>query len=93
MYKIIDCGGYFTIINTSGSYRHHTHLNYVRKNKWKVYDTCKMLTRLVKRGQVPKSDYLKECAVRLTTNKVYKLRLINIIENKKTIKTVYKLKI
>jgi hypothetical protein len=61
--KIIDCNGYYTIVNLNGSYENHTHI--------KRQQTCKMLIKLFNKRAVPKSEYLRESCKRLILDKSY----------------------
>lgn len=70
MYKIINCGNYLTIVNTKGKRENHCHINKGSQNK--MYKTANMLIRLVRNKRVPRSDYLRQSAYRLTTDKRYR---------------------
>lgn len=62
-FKIIgECGNYM-VINTKGSYEHHTHL--------KNYHTCELLIKLVCKKVVPNAPYMRSSAKRISRNKKY----------------------
>lgn len=67
---IIDCGKYCVVANQAGEYKNHTHI--------KRYDTALMLITLVRNKRVPKSEYLRESAKRITLDDKY----IEAIEHK-----------
>ena len=70
-FKILDCGiDGFMVINTKGTYEHHTHL--------KHYNTCELLIKLVCKQVVPDKPYLRTSAKRISRNKKY----IQKIDNK-----------
>jgi len=71
--KIINCGGYYTIVNLNGVYDNHCHI--------KKYKTAKMLVNLIMNKRVPKSKYLRESAMRVTIDKKY-IEKIEIKEEK-----------
>lgn len=61
---IIDCGKYCVVSNMQGDYNNHTHI--------KKYKTAELLIKLVRAKRVPKSDYLRESAKRITLDEVYR---------------------
>lgn len=61
--KILDCGNYYTIINTKGSYDNHCHVN--------KRATAELLCRLIKNKRVPDSKHLRESAKRVSTDWKY----------------------
>ena len=73
--KIINCGNYFTVINLKGEHENHAHVK--RKS------TAKLLCKLIKRKQVPKSNYLRVSAKRITLDKKYIEKIDNKIEKDK----------
>jgi len=62
--KIINCGNYYTLINCKGDYNNHCHVD--KKS------TAELLKRLVQNKRVPRSSYLRQSAIRLTTDTRYK---------------------
>lgn len=70
--KIIDCGNYYTVINTKGNYQNHCHVD--------RYSTAQMLCRLIKNQRVPDSDYLRESAKRVSIDWKYIEKIENKIE-------------
>lgn len=63
------------LINTAGVYSNHGHL--------KSLKAAKMMINLIERRIVPKSDYLKETALRVSLNDKYKTDILNKIEKNK----------
>lgn len=61
--KVLDCGNYYTIINTKGGYENHCHTY--------TENTAKMLCRLIKNKRVPKSKRLRKSAKRVTLDEKY----------------------
>lgn len=72
---ILDCGKYFTIINTKGNYDNHCHVD--------RYSTAEMLCRLIRKQRVPDSKYLRELAQRVTIDKKYRKKIDIKIEKDK----------
>lgn len=64
--------GQHIIINTKGQYHNHGHVKYL--------GTCKKLIYWMERNIVPDSDYLRECALRLSLDKKYKKKIRHKIE-------------
>ena len=62
-----DCRGY-VVINENGGYGNHAHLD--------KYNTCKLLIRLIERKIVPKSEYLRGSALRLTLDEKYREKIL-----------------
>ena len=67
---IKDCGSYYTVINLSGKYRNHCHID----NK----KSAELLKKQVERKIVPKGKYFRSCALRVTIQEDY----IEKIQNK-----------
>ncbi len=67
---IIDCGKYCVVSNMQGSYDNHTHI--------KKYKTAEVFVKLVRAKEIPRSDYLRESAKRVTLDDKY----IEAIEHK-----------
>lgn len=69
--RVINCGGYFTIVNESyyAKRKHHCHFN--NKNH------ANTIKDLVEKKKVPRSNYFKKSALRLTINNEYKLNLLD----------------
>ncbi|GEM_PF-1577587 len=63
------------LINTAGTYKNHGHI--------KRLETALMMIKLIERGIVPKSDYLRGTALRVSTNENYKQSILNRIEKDK----------
>jgi len=63
-YKIIHNNRDFTLINLKGERENHGHLM--------KQDTCMMLIRLMRNKIVPKSLYLQNAVLRITTDEKYK---------------------
>lgn len=63
------------IINTKGKYSNHGHVKYL--------NSCKKLLRLMDKGQVPDSDYLRETVLRISLDTKYRDRVRNKIEKDK----------
>lgn len=70
---IIDCGKYLTIANGKGKEENHSHIS--KGNKKKQYEAAKCLINLVETKRIPKSNYFKDSALRLTLDKKYKKRI------------------
>lgn len=68
-YKILKTGRDYTLINIHADYSHHAH--------FKKQDSCFLLMRLIKNQIVPKSLYLQNAALRLTTDEKYKEKILN----------------
>lgn len=73
---VYDLGDELLVVNTSGAYRNHAHLTkeYVNKGSLRL-GVAKTLIDLVIKQKVPRSDYLKVSALRLTTSKTYRAKL------------------
>ena len=65
--KILNCGNYFTVVNLRGEEENHSHV--------KTFDTAELLVKVILRKQVPKSDYLRESARRVTLSERYKEKI------------------
>lgn len=69
-FKIIKNGNRdYVVKNIKGEYENHGHV--------KRYETAKLLIRLINKKIVPKSLYLQNAALRLTTDEKYKEKLLN----------------
>lgn len=79
-FKIIGESGNYMVINTKGSYEHHTHL--------KNYHTCELLINLVCKKVVPKTPYMRSSAKRISRDKKYIQKIDNKIR-KDSNKTKY----
>ena len=64
-YKILKSHDYI-VKNVKGSHKHHGH--------FKQLKTCYTVIRLLHRGQVPKSSYLRGSALRLSLDDGYKAK-------------------
>lgn len=82
-YMIIeeDNGRGCVLINTAGKYENHGHIKRLR--------TAKMMIDLIERKIVPKSDYLRVTALRVTTDENYRQAILSKIEKNKN-KSVYR---
>ncbi len=79
-FKIIGEPGNYMVINTKGSYEHHTHL--------KNYHTCELLIKLVCKKVVPNTPYMRSSAKRISRDKKYIQKIDNKIK-KDSNKTKY----
>ena len=79
-FKIIGESGNYIVINTKGSYEHHTHL--------KNYHTCELLIKLVCKKIVPNTPYMRSSAKRISRDKKYIQKIDNKIRKDKN-KTKY----
>lgn len=71
-----DLGNELLVVNTKGEYRNHAHLTKDCANKGSIkLSTAKTLIDLILKRKVPKSDYLKVSALRLTTDFKYKNKI------------------
>lgn len=68
--NVINCGRYHTIINLNGEYENHCHV--------KTKNTAELLIKLIRRKKVPKSNYLRQSAMRISLDEKY----LNSINNK-----------
>lgn len=68
-YKIIKSYRDYTLVNLKGEENNHAH---VQKS-----DTCFLLIKLIKKQIVPKSKYLQDAALRLTTDDKYREKILN----------------
>ena len=68
-YKIIKSYRDYTLINLKGKKENHAH---VQKS-----DTCFLLIKLIKKQIVPKSKYLQDAVLRLTTDEKYIEKILN----------------
>lgn len=75
-YRIYECNEYLLVVNVNGRLENHSHFSIKGRNKKKVLDTCNMLIKLIEHRRIPRSDYLLQSAIRLTTYKRYKAKLL-----------------
>ena len=68
-YKIIKDSRGYVLINLNGEEKNHAH---VQKS-----ETCFLLIKLIARKIVPKSKYLQESAIRVTTDESYVEKILN----------------
>lgn len=68
-YKIIHNNRNYTLINLKGIRENHGH--------FKKFDTCLMLIRLMKDQIVPRSKYLQNAVLRISTDEKYKQKILN----------------
>lgn len=75
-YKIVkeQVRNSYIVVNTKGKYKNHEH--------FKKLSTCYLMIDLLQKKKVPKSDYLLEAAIRITTDEQYKAQLLHIQENR-----------
>lgn len=71
--KAFDCGKYITIVNVKGDYNNHSHIT--KGHKKQMWKAAKTLINLVEKKRVPKSNYFRESALRLTRDKKYKEKI------------------
>ncbi len=69
-YKILKASRSYIVKNVKGGYDNHGH--------FKKLDTCYLIIKLLQKRQVPRSRYLRESALRISTNKDY----INKVKHK-----------
>lgn len=69
------------LINTTGTYCNHGHL--------RTLSTAKMMINLLEKKTVPKSDYLKETALRISLDEKYKNEILLKIEKNKNKQQYY----
>lgn len=67
--------GWHIIINTLGKYENHGHVKFL--------GTCKKLLRLMDKGTVPDSPYLRDTALRVSLDEKYKAKVLHKIEKDK----------
>ena len=74
-YKIIHNNRNYVLINLKGLWKNHGH--------FKKDSTCYMLIRFMRNGTVPKSKYLQDAVLRISTDEKYKeLVLLKQAKNK-----------
>ena len=66
---IKDCGNYYTVINNNGRYSNHCH---VENRK-----SAELLKKQIERKIVPKGKYFRSCALRVTIDENYKIKIEN----------------
>lgn len=54
----------YIVVNTDGKYENHGH--------FKKLSTCYTIIKLMQRKAIPRSDYLLEAAIRITTDPAYR---------------------
>lgn len=75
-FKIIDNGGYYTVINTKANDFDNYHTHITKKKKSKNMNkgerrTCQKLVHWVCNKVVPRSSYLRESAKRISRDEDY----------------------
>lgn len=82
-YKILTerATGAYIVVNTKGDYKNHGHFKQVK--------TCELVIDLMMKQKVPRSKYLLEAVIRITTDKVYKERLLRIQQNRRNKQMYY----
>lgn len=73
-FTIMDCGSNYVIENKKANDfdNFHTHINKKKKMKHKPKDsTCKMLIKLICNKKIPKSNYLRQSAMRISRDEKY----------------------
>ena len=68
-FKIIHNNRNYTLINLKGERENHGHLQ--------KFETCLMLMRLMKKFIVPKSKYLQDAVLRISTDEIYRQKVLN----------------
>lgn len=74
-YMVIKDKRGHVLINMNGEYKNHGHL--------KKAKTAKMVIKLMKKRQVPRSDYLRETVLRVSLDEKYKAKVRNKIKRDK----------
>lgn len=74
-YKILKAQSGYVVTNTKGLYKNHGHL--------KKLKTCYTIIKLIQRGQVPHSDYLRGSAIRISIDDNYLEKIRHKIEKDK----------
>lgn len=59
-YKILEASRDYLVVNTKGKHENHGH--------FKKLKTCYLIIKLIQTQQVPKSKYLREAAIRISTD-------------------------
>lgn len=59
-YKILEASRDYLVVNTKGKYKNHGHFRRLK--------TCYLIIKLIQTQQVPKSKYLREAAIRISTD-------------------------
>ena len=67
-YKIIHNNRNYVLINLKGLWKNHGH--------FKKDSTCYMLIRFMRKGTVPKSKYLQDAVLRISTDEDYKQKVL-----------------
>lgn len=67
-YKIINAKNEYVLINLKGEYEAHGH--------FKTRDVCFLIIDLIKKKRVPKSKYLREAVLRISTDEKYKEKVV-----------------
>ena len=62
-YKILRASQGYIVKNLNGDYKNHGHFSQLK--------TCCLIIKLIQKRQVPRSKYLREAAIRISTNKDY----------------------
>lgn len=79
-FKVFPYRNHYILSNKYGDESHHTHI--------KSSKTCWTLVKLICKCEVPRSDYLRESARRVSRNEKY-IQKINIKEEKDSDKQKY----
>lgn len=74
-YKILKASRSYIVKNVKGGYDNHGH--------FKQLKTCYLIIDLIRKRQVPRSRYLRESALRISTNKDYINKVKRKIEKDK----------
>ncbi len=74
-YKILKAQSGYVVTNIKASYKHHGH--------FKKLKTCYIIIKLIQRGQVPRSDYLRGSALRISIDDNYLEKIRHKIEKDK----------
>jgi hypothetical protein len=68
-YKIIHNNRDYTLVNLKGNYENHGH--FCKES------SCHLLIRLMRKQIVPKSRYLQNAVLRISTDEKYKQKVLN----------------
>ncbi len=81
-YRIIERRCEYILVNSKGAYNNHGHFS--------KESACHVLIKLIKRRQVPNKPYMREAAMRVSTDTKYKDKILNKIEKDKQKQRFYK---
>lgn len=70
-FRIFQYKGEYVLYNIKGGESNHTHLG--------NYGVCKMLIKLICKEEIPRSDYLKESARRISRNDKYRKNILECL--------------